>query len=77
MSDILVELTDARRADAIAREAEIPFSEMMRRAESAAPAHDFAAAFASAQPPNHQTTQPPNHQTTEPPNYQTTQPPNS
>ncbi len=69
MADILVELTEARRADAAAREAEVPFAEMMRRAESAAPARDFAAAFAQSgergtgngELPNHLTTQPPNH----------------
>ena len=35
MSDILEELTAARRRDAERREAEIPFNEMMRRAKSA------------------------------------------
>lgn len=35
MSDILEELTAARRQDAAAREAEIPFAELMRRTEEA------------------------------------------
>ena len=47
-NDILAELTEMRRADAVRREREVPFDEMLRRAESAAPAHDFAAAFSSA-----------------------------
>ena len=45
MSDILEELTNARRADAALREAEVPFDEMMRRAASAPRPRDFAAAF--------------------------------
>ena len=45
MKDILKELTDARRADAAAREAAVPFAEMMRRAEAAPAPLDFAAAF--------------------------------
>ena len=45
MNDILEELTEMRRRDAAAREAEIPFGEMMRRAASAPDARDFAAAF--------------------------------
>ena len=76
MSDILVELTEARRADAAAREAKVPFAEMMRRAESAEKVRNFAAAFAPAQPPNHQTTKPPNHLTTALPNHLTTALPN-
>ena len=45
MSDILVELAEARRADAVRREAEVPFDEMMRRAKSMPPARDFHAAL--------------------------------
>lgn len=45
MSDILVELTCARRADAAARETQIPFAEMVRRALSAPAPRDFAGAF--------------------------------
>ncbi|MBR1586716.1 MAG: indole-3-glycerol phosphate synthase TrpC [Kiritimatiellae bacterium] len=45
MSDILEELTAARRRDAASREAEITFAEMMRRAEAAPAPRDFAAAF--------------------------------
>jgi len=45
MSDILEELTAARRRDAAAREKEIPFAEMMRRAEAAPAPRDFASAF--------------------------------
>ena len=37
-ADILEELTSLRRADAAAREASVPFAEVMRRA-AAAPAH--------------------------------------
>ena len=47
MGDILVELTEARRADAVERAERVPLDEMMRRAKAAAPAHDFAAAFRS------------------------------
>jgi indole-3-glycerol phosphate synthase len=46
MKDILEELTAARRADAAAREAEIPFAEMVRLAGAAPAPKDFAAAFA-------------------------------
>ena len=46
MSDILVELTEARRADAVRREAEVPFDEMLRRAKSMPPTRDFHAALA-------------------------------
>ena len=45
MSDILEELTAARRRDAALREAEVPFAEMMRRAEAATAPRDFARAF--------------------------------
>lgn len=45
MSDILVELSDMRRADAAAREAALPFGDLMRLAESAPSPRDFAAAF--------------------------------
>ena len=45
MSDILVELTEARRADAAARELEISFEEMVERARRAPAPRDFAAAF--------------------------------
>ena len=48
MNDILEELTELRRRDAEAREAGVPFEEMMRRAASAAAPRDFAAAFADA-----------------------------
>ena len=42
MSDILEELTATRRRDAALREAEVPFAEMMRRAEgTAAPLKDL------------------------------------
>ncbi len=44
-SDILKELTEARRADADARGKEVPFDEMMRRAKDAPAPRDFAAAF--------------------------------
>ena len=43
MSDILEELTVLRRRDAALREAKIPFTEMMRRAEAAPPPQDMAA----------------------------------
>ena len=46
--DILDELTALRRADAERREADIPFAEMMRRAEGAPAPRDFAAAFRGA-----------------------------
>ena len=46
MKDILVELSEMRRADAAAREREIPFAEMVRRAERAPAPRGFAAAFA-------------------------------
>jgi len=45
MSDILEELTAARRSDAALREAEVPFAEMMRRAEEAPAPRDFARAL--------------------------------
>ena len=45
MKDILEELAALRRADAARREAEIPFAEMMRRAEMAPVPCPFAAAF--------------------------------
>lgn len=45
MEDILEELAGLRRADAAARELEVPMAEMVRRAESAPPARDFAGAF--------------------------------
>ena len=45
MKDILEELAALRRADAARREAEIPFAEMMRRAEMAPVPRPFAAAF--------------------------------
>jgi len=45
MKDILVELSEMRRADAVAREKEIPFSEMVRRAERAEAPRGFASAF--------------------------------
>ena len=46
MNDILVELSEGRRADAQAREAETPFAEMLRAAKAAPPPRDFAAALA-------------------------------
>ena len=45
MSDILEELTAARRRDAALREAEVPFAEMMRRAKGTTAPRDFARAF--------------------------------
>lgn len=45
MKDILEELTEARRADAAMREAEVPFGEMMRRASAAPAPRDFIGAF--------------------------------
>ena len=47
MNDILVELTEARRADAARREADVPFAEMMRRADAMPAPRDFAAALAT------------------------------
>ena len=47
MSDILVELTEARRADVLRREAEVPFDEMMRRADAMPAPRDFAAALST------------------------------
>jgi len=51
VSDILEELSAARRSDAAAREAKIPFQEMLDRAELAPPPRDFAAAFATSGAP--------------------------
>lgn len=45
MSDILEELTAARRRDAAQREGEVPFGEMMRRAAEAPAPRDFAGTF--------------------------------
>ena len=45
MSDILEELSAARRADAAERERAVPFDEMMRRAALAPAPRDFAAAL--------------------------------
>ena len=45
-ADILEELTSLRRADAAAREASVPFAEVMRRAAAAPAPRDFAAALA-------------------------------
>ena len=45
MSDILEELTAARRRDAAQREEEIPFAEMMRRMEESPAPRDFVAVF--------------------------------
>ena len=46
MKNILVELTELRRADAAEREKTLSFAEMMRVAESAPKPRDFAGAFA-------------------------------
>ena len=46
MSDILVELTMQRRADAEARAVELPLAEVLRRAAAAPAPRDFAAALA-------------------------------
>ena len=51
MSDILEELTALRRRDAALREAEIPFVEMVRRAESAPPPQDLTAKLRLADSP--------------------------
>ena len=51
MSDILEELSAARRADAREREKSVPFAEMLRRARLAPPARDFAEAFAKGKGP--------------------------
>ena len=51
MSDILEELTAARRRDAVLREAEVPFAEMMRRAEAAPPPRDVTAKLHSVDSP--------------------------
>ena len=51
MSDILEELTAARRRDAVLREAEVPFAEMMRRAKAAPPPRDMAAKLGLAGSP--------------------------
>ena len=51
MSDILEELSAARRADARERGKSVPFEEMLRRARLAPPARDFAAAFAKGKGP--------------------------
>ena len=45
MSDILMELTERRRMDAVARERELPFETLIRRAETAPAPRDFAAAI--------------------------------
>ena len=45
MSDILVELTTQRRADAEVRAAEVPLAEVMRRVAAAPAPRDFAAAL--------------------------------
>lgn len=45
MKDILVELSEMRRADAAEREKAVPFAEMVRRAERAPAPRGFAAAF--------------------------------
>lgn len=46
MKNILVELTELRRADAAEREKSLSFAELMRIAESAQKPRDFAGAFA-------------------------------
>ena len=46
MKDILVELSEGRRADAEAREAATSFAEMLRAAKASPPPRDFAAALA-------------------------------
>ena len=51
MSDVLEELTAARRRDAALREAEVPFAEMMRRAKAAPPPRDMAAKLGLAGSP--------------------------
>ena len=51
MSDVLEELTAARRRDAALREAEVPFAEMMRRANAAPPPRDMAAKLGLAGSP--------------------------
>lgn len=51
MNDILAELTEARRDDAARREVEVPFVEMLRRAEAAPAPRDFAAAFQASSTP--------------------------
>lgn len=48
MTDILQELSAARRLDAERREAEVPFAEMVRRANAAPAPRDFAAALATS-----------------------------
>ena len=48
MTDILQELSAARRLDAERREAEVPFAEMVRRAAAAPAPRDFAAALATS-----------------------------
>ncbi|MBQ6924227.1 MAG: indole-3-glycerol phosphate synthase TrpC [Kiritimatiellae bacterium] len=48
MTDILQELSVARRLDAERREAEVPFAEMVRRANAAPAPRDFAAALATS-----------------------------
>ena len=51
MSDVLEELTAARRRDAALREAEVPFAEMMLRAKAAPPPRDMAAKLGLAGSP--------------------------
>ena len=45
MNNILQELCELRRADALEREKAVPYAEVMRLAEKAEVPRDFAAAF--------------------------------
>jgi len=53
MKDILEELTEARRRDAMQREADIPFDEMMRRAQARTKPHDFMGKLRLSDPSPH------------------------
>ncbi len=51
MSDILQELTELRHRDAMLREAEVPFAEMMRRVEATPPPRDVTPQLSLADSP--------------------------